>query len=89
MAVVDPAAEQPMFVIQGVRPAGDSLLDAIRAFHTQSLLGLQSAAPTPPDIDWSMLFEPSDASDCPSVITLKAVGLPEYGDHACNLLLIG
>ncbi len=89
MALIDPAAERPVFVIQGVRPAEDSLLEAIRALHDQSLLGLPSATSNPPEIDWSMLFEPSDASDCPAVITLKAVGLPDNGDHACNLLLIG
>ena len=89
MAVADPAAEHRMFVIQGVRPAEDSLLDAIRASHAQNLPGLQLAASTPPQSDWSMLFEPSDASDCPSVITLKAVGLQDNGDHGCNLVLIG
>ena len=78
-----------MFVIHGVLPTGDSLLDAIRALHAQSLLGLQTAVSAPPKIDWSKLLEPSDASDCPAMITLKAVGLPDNGDHACNLLLIG
>lgn len=93
MAVVDPASEQPALVIRGsgmtVASTGDALVDAVHALHVQSLQGLHPVVGTPPDIDWSMLFEPSDASDCPSVITLKAVGLPDYCDHACNLVLIG
>ena len=93
MAAIDPAAEQPALVIRGsgvtVASTGDALVYAVHALHTQSLQGLHQADLSPPESDWSMLFEPSDASDCPSVITLKAVGLPDYGDHACNLVLIG
>lgn len=57
--------------------------------HTENPYGLHAAVSTPPDIDWSMLLEPSDSSDVPAEIILKAVGLPDTGDHACNLLLIG
>ena len=93
MAVVDPASEQPALVIRGsgmtVASTGDTLVDAVHALHTQSQQGLHQADLSPADIDWSTLFEHSDASDCPSVITLKAVGLPDYGDPACNLVLIG
>lgn len=94
MAVLDPTFDQPTLVVHGmgvVRAAstGDALLDAIHALHTQSLQGLQPVVPAPPEIDWSVLLEPSDASDYPAVITLKAVGLPDYGDPACNLVLIG
>lgn len=89
MAVMDTAIERPAFVIQGVRPAKDSLLDAIHALHVQHLQGLPFTASTTPDIDWSALLEPSDDSDSPATITVKAVGLPDYGDTACNLVLIG
>ena len=91
MAVVDSAAatERPAFIIQGVRPAEDSLLAAIHALHIQHLQGLPFTASTTPDIDWSALLEPSDDSDSPATITVKAVGLPDYGDTACNLVLIG
>lgn len=86
---MDPATERPAFIIQGVLPAEDSLRDAIHALHVQHLQGLPFTASTPPDIDWSALVEPSDDSDCPSVVTLKAVGLPDFGNQACNLVLIG
>jgi hypothetical protein len=93
MAVIDPAYDQPAFVIHGsgitLASTGDALMDAIHALHAQNMQGLHPVDGTPDVIDWSVLFEPSDGSDCPSVITLKAVGLPDHGDHACNLLLIG
>jgi hypothetical protein len=93
MAVIDQTPEQPAFVIHGsgitVASTGDALVDAIHALHVQNQQGLHPVVVTPDVIDWFMLLEPSDASDCPSVITLKAVGLPDDGDHACNLLLIG
>lgn len=89
MAVINPDLERPAFVIHGGQPTGDSLLDAIHALHVQHLQGLPFTASTSADIDWSMLLEPSDDSDCPTTITLKAVGLPDFGDHACNLVLIG
>ena len=66
-----------------------AVVDVIHALDAPSLQGLQTAVSVSPEIDWSMLLEPSDASEFPSVITLKAVGLPDTGDHACNLLLIG
>jgi hypothetical protein len=93
MTVVDPAPERPTFVIHGsgvtVTSTGDVLVNAIHALHVQSQQGLHQSVSTQPEVDWAMLLEPSDASDCPSVITLKAVGLPDFCDHACNLLLIG
>jgi hypothetical protein len=84
-----PAAKGHALVMQGILPAEDSLLDAIRALHAECMLDLTSATTTPTDIDWSKLLEPSDDSDCPTTITLKAVGLPDFGDPACNLVLIG
>ena len=65
------------------------VVDVIYSLDAQSLQGLQTAVNSQTEINWSMLLEPSDASEFPSVITLKAVGLPDTGDHACNLLLIG
>ena len=86
---MDSDLERPEFVIQGVLPAEDSLLDAILAWHAECMLDWTSATTTPTDIDWSALLEPSDDSDCPTTITLKAMGLPDFGDQACNVVLIG
>ena len=66
-----------------------AVVDAIHALHASLLMDLPCATPFTPDIDWSALLEPSDDSDCPAYVLIKAVGLPDTGDHACNLVLIG
>lgn len=66
-----------------------AVVDVIHALDAQSLQGLQTAVCAQSEVDWSMLLEPSDSSEFPAQVILKAVGLPDTGDHACNLLLIG
>ena len=89
ISITQAAAERQVFVIQGGQTFEDSLLNAVRALHARCLPDLTSAAGPENDVDWSALLEPSDESDCPATIVLKAVGLPEFGDPACNVVLIG
>jgi hypothetical protein len=89
----DSALTLPAMVIRGAElteaSVDDALVGAIHALHIQRLNNVSFATPVSPEVDWNHLLESSDPSDYTAEITLKAIGLPDNGDHACNLVLIG